>query len=297
MGVCGHLILSLSLSYIWLPPICDKKKEEALTVNINANTTNSELNNTWIYDYQPYCDDTIIRTDEICKVRRGNYFYENDSSTYVEKASIQAALGATQETDLSGAETGIPDLIAESLTGDEVIDIGGLANVTSFPIGIPRLNWDHGYTTLHAIGLGQNSTLLNSLVQGGQIASHVWSIFWGRMWVDDWLDGSVVLGGYDSSLTTGANYSQPLDYTDEDGTGCWTGMKVTITGIELNFLNGTDVNIYDDALPTCLVPQRQLLLEGPSTIRESFENATGMVYQSISYGLHWSAAQYLAEGA
>lgn len=211
---------------------------------------------------------------------------------------MQAAGGATQETTYLGAETGIPNLITSSINGDDVIEIGS-ANLTSFPIGIPRLEsgWDHGYTTLHALGLGKNSTFLNSLLRAGQIASLSWSLFWGRMWVDDWLDGSLVLGGYDSKVSVGDNYTQALDYSDNDGTGCFTGMKVTITGIELNFSNGSDVTIYEDALPVCIVPQRQLLIEGPRSIREAFENTTGMVYQNTSYGLHWSAVQYSADGA
>ncbi|KAI3395022.1 hypothetical protein diail_1845 [Diaporthe ilicicola] len=207
-----------------------------------------ELNNTWVYDYQPYCDDTIIRNDLICRVRRSDYFFENASSKYSRATTMQAAGGATQETTYSGSETGIPSLITSSINGDDVIELGS-TNLTSFPIGIPRLNWDHGYTTIHALGLGKNSTFLNSLLQAGQIASLSWSLFWGRMWVDDWLDGSLVLGGYDSKLSVGENYTQSLDYSDDDGTGCWTGMKVTVTGIELNFSNGSNLNIYEDALP------------------------------------------------
>lgn len=145
--------------------------------------------------------------------------------------------------------------------------------------------------------MGSNSTFLNSLVQAGTIASRVWSIFWGRMWVDDWLDGSVVLGGYDSELVLGKNYTQALDYSKE--TGCWTGMSVTISDIQLNDLNGGDVSILPDHynLPVCIVPHRQLLIEAPGSIREKFDSATGMKSIGQSTNFHWSAAQYLAEGA
>lgn len=128
-----------------------------------------------------------------------------------------------------------------------------------------------------------------------QIASRVWSIFWGRMWVDDWLDGSVVFGGYDSELVLGDNYTQSLDYSDS--TGCWTGMKVTITDIVLNIRDGSKVSIFPTnyALPTCIVPQRQLLLEAPSSIVANFEEETNMTSIGTSFGLHWSAVQYLAK--
>lgn len=256
------------------------------------------MNNTWIYDYNPYCDDTVIWNDLICQVRRGDFFYDNASTSWVKTTNLVAAGGATQETDYTGSEAGITDLLSESLDGQNSLSLGS-ANLTSFPIGVPRLSWDHGYTTLHALGLGSNSTFLQNLVDAGQIASRVWSVFWGRMWVDDWLDGSVVFGGYDSDLTLGDNYTEALDYTNDDGTGCWTGMKVTISDITLNARDGEDTSIFPTnyALPACIVPQRQLLLEGPGTIAENFENATGMSRIGTSFGLHWSAQQYLAENA
>lgn len=257
-----------------------------------------ELNNTWVYDYKPYCDDSIIWSDLICHVRRGGYFYENASSTWDKASSVVDAGGAIQETDDTGAELGIVDLLTTSLGGTDTMSLGtSSTNLTTWPIGIPRLNWDHGYTTLHALGLGSNSTFLQSLVDAGQIASKVWSIFWGRMWVDDWLDGSVIFGGYDSELVIGNNYTQNLDYSES--TGCWTGMKVTISDIVLNIRDGSKVSIFPTnyELPTCIVPQRQLLLEAPSSIVTNFKKETGMTSTGTSYGLHWSAVQFLAENA
>jgi hypothetical protein len=83
--------------------------------------------------------------------------------------------------------------------------------------------------------MGSNSTYLNSLVQAGQIVSRVWTIFWDRMWVDNPLDGSVVLGGYDNAKVIGQNDTQKLNFSDT--TACWTGMKMTITDIEVDFSN------------------------------------------------------------
>lgn len=208
-----------------------------------------------------------------------------------------AAGGASQEiTGVTGEETGIASLLSTSADGAETLTVGS-TNLSGYPIGIPRLNWDHGYTTLHALGLGSNSTYLNSLVQAGQIASRVWSIFWGRMWVDDWLNGSIVLGGYDSELVSGNNYTQALDYSNT--TGCWTGMKVTITGITLNTRDGQDLSLLplNTALPVCIVPQRQLLIEAPQSYMDTFQEVTGTTSFDVSYGLHWSAAQFLATDA
>lgn len=202
--------------------------------------------------------------------------------------------GATQEESvLIGQERGIPDLLSQSLIGTDMFNTSSTAS-TEFPIGIPRSRWDHGYTTLHALGLGRNSTFLNYLVGTGQIASRVWSIFWGRMWIANWLDGSVVLGGYDSNLVLGENYTDQLNYDKDEG--CFTGMKVTVTDILLNKRNGVDVSIAPSEfyLGCCIVPQRQMLIEGPPVIRESFDRETGMNVSGSSSGLHWSAAQYLA---
>lgn len=200
--------------------------------------------------------------------------------------------GAAQEITTSGTEQGVTKLLSTSLAGTDDLEVG-LSSRLRLPIGIPRLRWDHGYTTLHALGLGSNSTYLNALVQAGQIPSRVWSIFWGRMWTETGaMDGSVVLGGYDSDKVIGRNYTQPLDYSEE--TGCWTGMKVTVSNVFVNFRNGTDVSVMprNSAVQCCIVPQRQLLWEAPGTIVDAFESAVGMENIGPSFGLHWSARVY-----
>lgn len=156
------------------------------------------------------------------------------------------------------------------------------------------MSWDHGYTMLHAMGMGTNSTFLNTLLQTGRIGSRVWSIFWGHMWVDeeDAVDGSIVFGGFDQQKTIGNNYTQPLDFSDN--TGCWTGMKVQISKLKLNFRNGDDADLLpvNTLIDACIVPQRQLLLEAPGTVVETFEKETGMESFARSYGLHWSSYLY-----
>ncbi|KAG6363429.1 hypothetical protein INS49_008528 [Diaporthe citri] len=157
----------------------------------------AELNNTWIYDYEPDCDPTVIWNGMISQVRRGNYFYENDSRTFDKKTNIFEAGGATQEeNDQIGQTLGIPNLISQSLHDE----------------------------------------------------------------------------------------------------GCFKGMKVTVTAILLNKRNGEDVSIAPTyfALACCIVPQRQMLLEAPSITRVNFESQTGMSHLRPSYGLHWSATQYVA---
>lgn len=235
----------------------------------------------------------------ICQVRRGDYYLEGDSTSYTKTKDVVDAGGASVETEGYGAELGIDQLLTSSVGSIDTFTLNGTSALTAFPFGIPRLSWDHGYTMLHAMGMGSNSTLLNSLVAAGQISSRVWSIFWGRMWLDaeHTVDGSVVLGGYNQDQILGDNFTQPLDYSN--ATGCWTGMKVHVNNITLNLRDGLEVSILADnaTFDACIVPQRQLLAEAPSSVLEAFEAETGMESIRDSYGLHWGAKIFSATSA
>ncbi|KAA8633983.1 hypothetical protein SMACR_07615 [Sordaria macrospora] len=253
-----------------------------------------DLNNTYIYDQQMLCDPSIIWNDEICFVRRGGIYHYEDSKTFSKYNDFASAGGATNEITTTGTELGVKKLLTSSLAGVETLSVGGSdASSVTMPIGIPRLRWDGGYTILHALGLGANSTYLNALSQSKKIPSRVWSYFWGRQWGSGApLDGSIVFGGYDQEKTIGKNYTQPLDYSES--TGCWTGMKVTVSDLVLNYRNGDDESIMprNSAIPVCIVPQRHLLLEAPGFVIDNFEKATGMVSKGDSFGFYWGGQVY-----
>lgn len=250
----------------------------------------AELNNTWIYDGQHGCSAELALSDTTCRVRRGSYFRSTDSQSFRKSADIVAAGGSAIEITTLGTELDVGSLVSTSLGGTDVFSVGNgdEALVSSMPIGVPRLNWDHGYTTLHTLGFGSDSVYLRTLVKAGKIPSHVWSFFWGRTASPNQIDGSVVLGGYDREKVTGQNYTQRLDYSE--ATGCWTGMKVSISGIEANFWNGTNRNIIDKDQPVsvCIVPQRQHLLEAPVSVLTSFMAVTSMKSSKSSGGLQWA---------
>ncbi|KAK4157077.1 aspartic peptidase domain-containing protein [Chaetomidium leptoderma] len=253
-----------------------------------------DFNNTYIYDEEAYCDPSIIWNNKICEIRRGGYFLETESTSFTKSSDLVAAGGAGQELAVRGSELGVAKLLSTSLGGTDLLSAGSSGNLTSMPLGIPRMRWDNGYSILHALGLGSNSTYLNSLVHAGQIPSRVWSMFWGRTWTGAKtdIDGVLVLGGYDKEKVIGRNMTQLLDYSQE--TGCWTGMKVTVSDVFVNFRNGTDVSIMprSSAAQCCIVPQRQLLWEAPDGIVEGFEKATNMESTDLSFGLHWGAKLY-----
>ena len=249
----------------------------------------AELNNTWIYDGQHSCSAELNLTDTTCRVRRGSYFRPGDSQTFLKMADIVAAGGAAKEITTKGTELDVGSLVSTSLGGSDLLTVGdgdgGPAAVDIMPIGMPRLNWDHGYTTLHTLGLGSNSTFLINLVKAGKIPSRVWSLFWGRVGGPNTMDGSVILGGYDREKVTGRNYTQRLDYSD--ASGCWTGMKITVSAIEANFWNGANENVLDGPLSVCIVPQRQHLLEAPSPVLDKFNTVTSMRSNETDEGLQW----------
>lgn len=162
------------------------------------------------------------------------------------------------------------------------------------------------------LGLGRNSTLLQTLRDNGLIASRSWSYYWG-------LDGrgtaktngSLVLGGYDQEKATGTtNYTTKLNYT-----WCSWGTQIEISDIKLEFLNNTSQTLFDDAddsgitepslpLYACIDPGRATMFDLPYvnymknfveyTDFDSF-NENGLGSRPVrSVGLHWWNLRYLS---
>lgn len=67
-------------------------------------------------------------------------------------------------------------------------------------------------------------------------------------------DGSFILGGYDRAIGTGQNYTAKIEPVSDT---CPTGMVVTITGLSLNFPNGTESSLVphsDVDFLACILP-------------------------------------------
>ncbi|KAG9506647.1 hypothetical protein J7337_000180 [Fusarium musae] len=253
----------------------------------------ADLNNTWIYA-DPFCKDSGIPNDESCKVRRGGIFNEEKSTSFKGARDIVKAGGAPNETFFKGGQYGVRNLVKSANGAVDTFSFEGSVDLDDFSFGIPTSKWDDTYSTLSPLGLGRNSTYLNALRKAGKIGSRVWSIFWGRMWLKEPLDGSLVLGGYDEKKVAGDNYTAPLVYGDFDGSdGCWTGMKVTLTDIQINYLGGTNVSIFPKGttLQCCIDPANHLLLEAPTPYVRNFESISGLKTNYSSSGLHWNALQ------
>jgi hypothetical protein len=144
-------------------------------------------------------------------------------------------------------------------------------------MGVVLAGWDEqGYFPMNALGFGQNSSIFRALLSSRQIASRSWSMFWGLDGPNkhSQLDGSFVIGGFDQAKVNGPNYTQPLANDDS----CDTKMMVTISDLVLNFLNGTDVSLFNGtrntALKACVDPSYPVLMTLPIQYFKVFQNVT-----------------------
>lgn len=145
-------------------------------------------------------------------------------------------------------------------------------SLEQYTFGVPTSDGsDQMYKPQALLGLGRNSTLLQTLLNNGLIASRSWSYYWG-------LDGrgtaktngSLVLGGYDQDKVTGTtNYTTKLNYTS----WCPWGTQIEISDIRLEFLNNTFQTLFDEvdhgagepSLPlyACIDPGQATMFELP----------------------------------
>ncbi|VUC26954.1 unnamed protein product [Clonostachys rosea] len=232
------------------------------------------LDDTWIYDVGSYHDSNAPENDNIYNAHAGNLFKRNQSSTYREYNAVDDIGAQYEQAHLKRSYLREGELDSTGPGGTDNLQATGSSLLKDFPFNIARPVRD--YCRLHPFGLGSNSTYINALRGTGGITSRVWSLFWGRAWIDEPIDGSIVLGGYDEDKAAGQSYTAPLVYDDESSTGCWTGMKVELSDIRLNFRDGRDISLVhaNTTLAVCLVPQRQLLLEAPDEYILNFEALT-----------------------
>lgn len=109
---------------------------------------------------------------------------------------------------------------------------------------------------VNALGVGRGSTLLDTLVSRGDIASKTYSFWegWTGAQAQHQMDGNLILGGYDAAKIDGKNITLPF-ITDYH---CPGGYIVTISDIKMNLLNGSNPSILGpsagSALRACIGP-------------------------------------------
>ncbi|KAF2023190.1 hypothetical protein EK21DRAFT_81443 [Setomelanomma holmii] len=146
-----------------------------------------------------------------------------------------------------------------------------------FEFGI-RVGSSQPYVNKGEIGLGVNSSFLEALASGQQIASRTYSFFWGT---DSTIsssprDGSLTLGGYDQALFNDS-VNTTTTFTGNQA-NCREGMIVDLTGLVLqskevgtqNILNGTE------KLRACVVPTLSSVLMLPESYWKSMASIMGV---------------------
>lgn len=224
-------------------------------------TSCSSSNVTIIHDASVTCPSLDFQ----CDAALGGQFVTNKSSSW----------HATVNPDHNGEQLTLDTGTPINKYGTDMLYLTSSRNITVFPFVLRG----HGVWTvdMNEIGLGQNSTLLSSLISTGSIASNTWGYFPGLSGVDatDQLDGSLLLGGYDAAKTAGNNITIP--FTDDPS--CSTGMVVTISDFRMNLVNGSNVSIIGpskgDSFQSCIRPDSAVSMI-PADIWMSFQQISGV---------------------
>lgn len=259
-----------------------------LCLNQPANRTlsgGSELifsrsqNNTFVRSVRYWETGQSLISEDDYGVGVGGLFVENSSSTWSEKLSMFDA-GASEESSTQ---------YANDTWGTDLLHINSSYSLDSFPIDITGDG--------DKIGIGTNSTLLNTLKSSSAIASRTWSFFWGLKGFETsaQMDGVAVFGGYDQAKISGPNMTVPLT----SGTNCATDLVVTVASVEMQFPDGQIINLQNASSPLkyCLDPSFTLLSLHPDMIT-TFTANSGGDYLGISNALYenqW-ALRYLTSG-
>ncbi|UPL00993.1 hypothetical protein LCI18_011927 [Fusarium solani-melongenae] len=146
--------------------------------------------------------------------------------------------------------------------------LGNELTLKSFPMAQPIASEDtwglYGASPQHIIGVGTESTILNALHNARRIVSRSVGYYWGMDSIGskDDTPGSLVFGGYDRAKTYGDG--DEMDFT-LGMDSCRTKMMISISGLSLNFRNGTDLSLFassnqEKPLRACIVPQNPYIM-------------------------------------
>lgn len=171
----------------------------------------------------------------------------------------------------------------------DTITFGHNTSMDYYPFGIAQREWEEGeYHPQSALGVGSNSSILNSLKDAGKIASRSWSMFWGLegATADTQMDGNFVMGGYDKAKTKGEGHKSTIGYSGGD---CSTGMMITLTGMDLNFRNGSNSTVFDSQsspINVCIDPDFPGVMSLPYSLYKRYEYLTQSYTGYRSWGVN-----------
>lgn len=219
-------------------------------------------------------------SDTSCATRHGGWYSLKTSSTYVNASDAAAAGGYDSDDSVAS------DWMTENFT------VSSNISLAKFPIGVAQQSIGAvNYEDLPVLGLGRDSTLLNSLKNSGSIGARVWSFFHGLTGAtaNTQMDGSIVFGGYDSGKVLGAGSNFTISRTGS------CDYSVNIEDILVDFPNGTSTSLLSGSrsslLSACIDPSWPVLMTMPRDNYVAFETFTGMGCEYRSFGLdYWGMA-------
>ncbi|KAF2463043.1 uncharacterized protein BDR25DRAFT_385225 [Lindgomyces ingoldianus] len=206
----------------------------------------ADYNETYIYGPNGYCE-SGFSTTACMTFRGGAYSLDNSSTKITATTRFQSdRIDAQWMKDTCHLQSNI--------------------SLENFAFGIPNKDLNQAYVSQAQLGLGRNSSLLNTLKKAERISSRAYSIFWGLASgpVNQQTPGSLILGGFDQSLAgNGENFTAALNYKSN----CSTGMLVTINDMSLNWPNGSDMSIFmgsqSSVIQACIAPHFAGLMTMP----------------------------------
>ncbi|USW57577.1 Putative aspartic peptidase A1 family, aspartic peptidase domain superfamily [Septoria linicola] len=250
-------------------------------------TVHAQLNDTWVYNSTDTFCDVFDATGDQCLTLRGGLYDTEKSSSYIHQDDVYVAGADPSDT---GRAIGTHIWYNAWSTDNLVISN---ATLTDYPIGMPGFDFGGTYNRQAAIGMGQNSTLLQRLKDQGSIASRSWSYWWG---IDNSasrsaMDGQMVFGGYDAAKVVGKPFTQQLQNATAN---CQSGMYLTFTNMLLNFPNGTTRDINPLSVITgCVQPDFPTVMSIPAEpYFWAFQNVTETGFMNRSVGTYWFMPTY-----
>ena len=252
----------------------------------NMHVTSSQTNNTAIFDIHNQCYTDAganytkpNSTAAACFSYYGGAFNETESSTWTSSSGF-AALGIPEDSNT---------WFGPISYGTDTATLASNVSTSKSPLLIDYGRTGYEAFFMNTIGLGINSTLLNTLLSTGKIASRTWSIFNGftGSQAQNQSDGVLVLGGYDESKISGStadNVTIDFDFSSdtEDIESCpATGMTITVSNMTLAWPNGTTVDLMGSSkaskLSACVIPNydyisitNEMWQTGPTALSAGF---------------------------
>lgn len=212
-----------------------------------------------------------------CAGSVGGFFNEKSSSTYSGASDLQALHVAEESGTGHGNDS----------WGTDTLKLNSSLSLANFPFGVNKGLADN----VNALGVGRNSTLLNTLVSRGDIASRTYSFWegWTGTEPQHQMDGNLVFGGYDAAKISGNNITLPFS-TDKF---CLEGYIVAISDIKMELPNGYRPSIIGSytgsSLRACISPGYPIM-SLPKEIWTAFVAASGVTEvgrsnQTDSFGM------------